>query len=68
MCSYTSSVMTHTSYFSARRAIVSSSARVKTRPQGLEGLHRMSAFTPSCAMAASSTVSSKVNVGGTSGT
>ena len=68
MCSYTSSVMTHTSYFSARRAIVSSSGRVKTRPQGLEGLHRMSAFTPFWAMAASRVASSKVNAGGTSGT
>ena len=56
------------SYLVAKRAMTSSSARVKTRPQGLEGLHRMSAFTRGCAMAASSAASSKVNAGGTRGT
>ncbi len=68
MCSYTSSVMTHRSYFSAMRAIASSSAREKTWPQGLDGLHRMRAFVPGRAQAASSSASSNVNVGAWSST
>ena len=46
MCSYTSSVSTHTSCSSANAAIVASSSRVKTRPQGLDGLHSTKAFRP----------------------
>ena len=67
MCSYTSSVMTYTSYFAARSAMKPSSSRVKTLPQGFDGLQSTSAF--GCwRKASSSTAGSKRNVGGTSGT
>ena len=67
MCSYTSSVTTQASYRAASPAMVSSSSRENTLPQGFEGLQRMSARAP-CRKASSRTSGSKRKSGGTSGT
>ena len=67
MCSYTSSVITYVSYFTARLAIYSNSSFEKTFPQGLLGLHKIKAFG-FCLNAFSNSSLSKLNTGGCKGT
>src|SRR5574344_1047896 len=67
MCSYTSSVITKASYFTAKPTMNSNSSFVKTFPQGFDGLHTMIAFT--LFLKASSNFSlSKEKAGGTKST